>query len=497
MPGRLTAQRGPADNLLDMSRTLSALILGLLLALAVPAGARAGTPAPGAPGPSGPPAPAGLVPEALPGAAAPAGCRPWGGVGASEGALRGARTGAEVPDPAPDGGDPIKALLEREPDRRLVSVPAGDADGPRWKLVVPADPRALWVVRDGLLDPGEIRRMVADAAGAGITDLFVQVRGRGDAYYESDLVPPGKALVDAWRRHGHYDPLALVLELAHARGIRVHAWMNVYLVSSDGDPPAGHVVREHPEWVAVDRRGTAMTAMSRRALKSDWTEGVYLEPGSSGVVDRFVSVVEELLARYPVDGVHLDYVRYPAMDVGYSEGMRAGFRRRTGVDPLELAGNEVGLRRAHGDDGYETLRREWRAFKAAQVTALVASVREASRRMRPELMLSAAVKPDPDQALDQVGQDWVRWVETGLVDVVAPMMYSKSGSVVRRQAEALAARVPPDRVWPGIAVYNQSLSAAAEKIRSCRDAGLRGVSIYSYNSMPGGGAGLERLSRVR
>ena len=56
--------------------------------------------------------------------------------------------------------------------------------------------------------------------------------------------------------------------------------------------------------------------------------------------------------------------------------MRAGFRRRTGVDPLELEANASGLKRERGDDGYADLLDEWRDFKAAQVTALVGAVRE-------------------------------------------------------------------------------------------------------------------------
>jgi uncharacterized lipoprotein YddW (UPF0748 family) len=361
----------------------------------------------------------------------------------------------------------------------------------------PASPRATWVVRDALLSPKEIRRMVDDAAQAGITDLFVQVRGRGDAYYESDIVPPGPPLLDSWRRFGHYDPLGMVLELAHEHDIRVHAWLNVYLVWSGKEPPEGHVVLEHPEWLASDRDGTSMAMMSKRAFESAWTEGVYLDPGRRDVVQHFLDVVRELVERYPVDGIHLDYVRYPVMDVGYNEAMRAGFQRRTGVDPMELEANASGLKRERGRDGYTELLGEWREFKSAQVTALVGAVRGLTQSMKPDMMLSAAVKPDAESARKEVGQDWVRWVNEGLVDVVAPMMYSTSRSTVRRQAEELARLVPPDRIWPGIAVYNQSLSAAESKIRDCRAAGLDGLSIYSYNSLPGGGRSLARLSQAR
>ncbi len=265
----------------------------------------------------------------------------------------------------------------------------------------PVSPRATWVVRDALLSPNEIRRMVDDAAKAGITDLFVQVRGRGDAYYESDLVPPGPPLLDSWRRFGHYDPLAMVLDLAHEHDIRVHAWLNVYLVWSGKEPPDGHVVLEHPEWVASDRDGTSMAMMSKRAFESAWTEGVYLDPGRRDVVQHFLDVVRELVERYPVDGIHLDYARYPVMDVGYNEAMRAGFRRRTGVDPMELEANASGLKRERGDDGYAELLGEWRDFKAAQVTALVGAVRGLTQSMKPGIMLSAAVKPDAKTARDR------------------------------------------------------------------------------------------------
>jgi uncharacterized lipoprotein YddW (UPF0748 family) len=420
----------------------------------------------------------------------------WGSQGGSGAAARAAgdhvRPGGEAHAQAASSPVPNARLDAKAAQGARAADPAAQP-GPD----LPSDPKALWVVRDGLLSPNAIRRMVADAARAGVTDLFVQVRGRGDAYYESSLVPAALPLQRAWKRHGHYDPLELVLELAHIRGIRVHAWMNVYLVRSEGNVPAGHVTLEHPDWVAEDRSGVPMTALSARRLRAAWTEGAYLDPGNTQVVKHFMDVVTELLARYPVDGIHLDYVRYPVLDVGYSEAMRAGFRRMTGVDPLELDANEAGLRRERGDEGYTELQRRWMGFKAAQVTAMVASVHDAVRAMQPQVILSAAVKPDPDKAYAQVGQDWVRWVRKGLVDVVAPMMYSPSRTVVREQARELSRIVPPERVWAGIAVYNQSLAAAEDNIRTCRAAGLGGISIFSYNSLPGGGRSLVRLNRVR
>lgn len=407
--------------------------------------------------------------------------------------------GAALPAAGEDlPADPIRAYLESgaTPD----DSPAAPSLDPEPTLPdpsrIPRNPAAMWVVRDGLISQAAVRGMVQDAVAAGITDIFLQVRGRGDAYYPTNLAPIGPPLADAWRRNGEFDPLALALQLGREAGIRVHAWLNVYLVQSGSRIPSGHILLQHPEWAAVDGRGTPMTEMGERRFKAEWTEGVYLEPGNAEVLRHFVRIVEELIANYPLAGIHLDYVRYPEMNVGYSPEMRAGFERRAGIDPLELFANESGLRRERGNDGYEALLLEWNAFKADQVTALVKQVRTVMRRTRPEMLLSAAVKPTLSSGR-RVGQDWISWINEDLIDIAAPMLYATERGVVREQAVKIARLVPPERVWGGIAVYNKSVGAAERDVLACRDAGLGGVSIFSYNSLPGGGKTLTRLSQAR
>ena len=360
-------------------------------------------------------------------------------------------------------------------------------------------PRALWVVRDALLSPESIDRMVDDAVRAGVTDLFVQVRGRGDAYYRSDLAPTADPLRDAWNRTGIFDPLDRVLGAAHARGLRVHAWMNVYLVAPAGlRLPEGHVVRDHPDWVALDARGRSLADYTRNQLSEAHTEGIFLDPGNAEVVAHYEALVRELLAAYPLDGIHLDYVRYPWVSAGFSGPMRHAFRNRYGIDPVELSRNEDALIARHGLEGYRRLLHAWADFRVAQVTALVRQVRKAQRETRPTAILSAAVKPEPGKAASHYGQDWVSWVDEGLIDVVAPMMYTTDTDEMRRQARAIAAVVPPGKVWAGVAIYNQSLESAERKVAEARAAGLGGVSIFSYNAMPAeGAAGLRRLTGGR
>ncbi|NNF05158.1 MAG: family 10 glycosylhydrolase [Candidatus Eisenbacteria bacterium] len=322
--------------------------------------------------------------------------------------------------------------------------------------VAPGERRALWVVRDAMTSVKLIDKMVVDARQAGVTDLFVQVRGRGDAYYLSKTEPLPATLAKKFDQGKGFDPLERVLQQAQP-DMRVHAWINTYLVASK---PAhklrdGHVALENPEWIARTPQGKSMLRMSRSDWKRNLTEGAYLDPAHPNVTPYILRLADELTQKYALDGLHLDYVRYPHMKVGFIE------------DESE---------------------------RCAMITDMVRQLRMQMRMTRPGMILSAAVKPDPAGARSRYGQDWVRWVEEDLVDVVAPMMYSPSMKIMKGYLRDTKAAVDPSRVWAGIAVYNQSLAAAEQKILEAEMAGMGGISIFSYNSVPQGAKGLKRLN---
>src|SRR5262245_60994244 len=112
--------------------------------------------------------------------------------------------------------------------------------------------RALWVKRTTMVSQESVRELVRRAKEGSFTDLIVQVRGRGDAYYESSIEPRAEALT---RQPAGFDPLALTIEEAHREGIKVHAWINIYLVADLESLPVSrdHPIYRHPEWVMVPR----------------------------------------------------------------------------------------------------------------------------------------------------------------------------------------------------------------------------------------------------
>ncbi|UCH84032.1 MAG: family 10 glycosylhydrolase, partial [Candidatus Latescibacterota bacterium] len=188
--------------------------------------------------------------------------------------------------------------------------------------VLPNDElRAAWVVRYALASKDDIDRAVDYAVRARFHMLFVQVRGRADAYYRSDIEPAARGLE---RPLEVFDPLAYFLLRAHEAGIAVHAWINVFYVWSDHEnpPPDDHIVRTHPEWLVANREGVQMNELPVSVWTHRGLEGYFVSPGNPDARRHIVEVVRDITSRYAVDGIHLDYVRYPGVDFDYSKAQR-------------------------------------------------------------------------------------------------------------------------------------------------------------------------------
>ena len=330
----------------------------------------------------------------------------------------------------------------------------------------------LWVVRTALVKREDIPLMVERAKRMGVKGLLVQVVGRGDAWYHSDLLPPPEAIAEPTR-----DPLGELMPFARAAGLEVHAWVNCCLVWSSEKRPraATHVLNAHPEWIARMQDGRPMTALSARARERLMVEGVFLSPAHPGVRTHIAKVVKEIASRYAVDGIHLDYIRQPSVAIGFDPTSRARFAIGHGADPLffhKLPPAE----RASMDSA-------WAAFQQEQVTSIVREVRDSLAQVRSGIVLSAAVLADTNTAVRRNKQPWNRWLRDGLLDRAFVMCYAPSVQTVMSQLLAMSTQVGVERLVPGIAVYNTAPSTAAAKIKGARALGYPAIALYSYDSL--------------
>lgn len=356
--------------------------------------------------------------------------------------------------------------------------------------------RGLWVLRSTLTTPARITELVRTAVDGGYNTLIVQVRGRGDAYYRSALEPRAAELTG---QPATFDPLALTIERAAAAGLRVHAWFNVNLVASAVAPPntRNHIAVREPGWLMVpaplartlvrlEPSAPAYVAQLARwtRAQSDSVEGMFLSPIPEASQQYTLSIVRDLLVRYKLDGLHLDYIRYPTAEFDYSKGALQAFRAHHGpkASPAEQARLDT---RTKQDPlvWTATFPEAWEDFRRERLDRLVTRIRDLTRETRPGAVVSAAVVPVAEDARRFKLQDWSLWARTGLIDVVCPMAYATATQDFSRQIADAKAGAHGRPVWAGIGAWRLPVSRTIDHLRAARRHQVEGVLMYSYDSL--------------
>lgn len=277
---------------------------------------------------------------------------------------------------------------------------------------------AVWDHSGRGLYPGNWPKTMQILRTAHVTDLFVNVAGPDFAHYPSSILPRSKACSD------HGDQMAACLRAAQGTGVRVHAWI-ICFNATRGAPKTLEAFKARG-WRMKDKDGALTT---------------YLNPANANVRSFALSIVDEINSRYAVQGIHLDFVRWP----------------HTAAKPADAVN---------------------------PVTRFVA---EARRRVKRPRWLTAAVYAKYPRCMETVGQDWVKWLNFDLVDYVVPMDYTESISQFESFLRQHASRsVNARRTIAGIGVTSSesNLSAAqvVEQIRLARKYGLAGQSLFDLDT---------------
>jgi uncharacterized lipoprotein YddW (UPF0748 family) len=312
--------------------------------------------------------------------------------------------------------------------------------------------------------------LLEDARRLGVTDLFVQVYRGGRAWFDSSLADP-EPYASTWRAGEDIagDAFSVLIERAHAQGLRIHAWVNVLSLSSNADAP---ILRDlGPAAAAVDQKGRSILDYPRfevpepdRRYYRMGTPALWLDPAAPGVSDRLAATFAELLERYPsLDGLHLDYIRYPdalpfspatRFGVGLSFGFGEASRRRFEA--------ETGLRAPFGS-----------------------SIGDAARSMRPEVAVSAAVLADVERAYLVDFQDWIGWLDEGLLDFAVPMLYTRDQRLLEYGVEEMAGLAARRAIWIGLGswLFSASPEWAVEQLRKVAEHERLGTALFSWDAI--------------
>jgi len=271
--------------------------------------------------------------------------------------------------------------------------------------VVPRELRGLWITRFAYNSQASLEGIIDRAAGAGFNAVFVQIRGAGDAYYQSNVEPWARGLTGTLGQDPGWDPLRVALNRGHMLGIQVHAYFNAlsaWTVSLGAPPMAEgnnqHALYTHPDWLAVTSNGV-----------NEDTEYMWFSPGIPEVRAHIAAVATDLLARYEVDGLHLDRIRTAGRDYSHDAVSNAAFAAAQAQTPALT----------------------WADFMRTQVNLTVAEIHAALVATRPRAAFSASVwgiyNPLPgcntSAGYRDYYQDSRAWLANGTMDALVPMIY--------------------------------------------------------------------------
>lgn len=274
--------------------------------------------------------------------------------------------------------------------------------------------RGIWIDA-GAIPKTEngIRDMVRSYAKANFNVLLPETICRGYAIYPSSCVARDP------RFAGAIDPLPVFISEAGKLGMEVHPWVWVFRAGYTKDK--GAILTAHPEWAEMDAQGNELSPNG----------GYWISPAVPEARDFLANLYAELISKYEVDGLHLDYVRYETEQkapYGFAPVSRAMFVRQYGMDPTDVKQGTL-------EQSF------WNKYRERQVNTFVQRIALQTRAIRPHAMISAAVAPYPPDARLIYMQNWPNWVLNKWVDYVAPMAYSSDdgyfGRLIFRQKEAV------------------------------------------------------------
>ncbi|HYX18097.1 MAG TPA: family 10 glycosylhydrolase, partial [Nostoc sp.] len=332
--------------------------------------------------------------------------------------------------------------------------------------------RAVWLDRGTIVRAGSkagLAQIFDRLAQAGINTVFFETVNAGYTIYPSQVAKEQNPLIRGW------DPLADAVKLAHERDMELHAWVWTFaagnqrhnqILNLNPDYP-GPVLAAHPDWANYDNLGNMIPVGQTKP---------FFDPANPEVRKYLLKLYEEITTRYNVDGLQLDYIRYPFQDpsagrtYGYGKAARAQFQQLTGVDPVNISPSQPDLWQ------------KWTTFRTQQVDSFVAQLSQQLRQKRPNLILSVAVFPLPElERIQKIQQNWETWARQGDVDLIVPMTYALDTPRFQRLAQPWIAskQLGSTLLVPGIRLLSLPTIGTFDQLQLVRDLPVSGYALFA------------------
>ena len=342
------------------------------------------------------------------------------------------------------------------------------SQGGGWDEGMPLrETRAVWLTTIGGLDwpriqavdassrerqKQELVRILDNYQRANINTVIFQTRVRAALLYPSKIEPWELSLTGTAGRSPGYDPLAFCIDECHKRGMELHAWVVCIPIGTQERQAkygASSITKKRPNLVKTAKGGE-----------------MFMVPGRPETADHIASICREIVENYDVDGISLDYIRYPESVFNFSDD--------------ELYPRSSNLSKA-----------DW---KRENITRIVRRVHDVVKPIKPWVKLSSSpigkyrdtsrYSAGGWNAYNAVWQDPVAWLRDDLQDMLFPMMYF-TGNNYYPFLFQWAENAHGHPIVPGLGIYfldpregRWTLNEVRAEMHTARNTGIGGIAFY-------------------
>lgn len=318
--------------------------------------------------------------------------------------------------------------------------------------------RAVWHrPRETSID--EVRKHLDMLKDININTIYLETYWNGYSIYPTD-----NKIMKQNPIYGGFDVLEAYIKEAHARGMELHAWVEDFLVSQN-------VAEKKPKWMIMSRQG------DNYFTDSAGIKYYYLNPALPEVHDFLSELYKDLIKKYDIDGIQLDYIRYPesgdySNDFGYDSYTRQLFENHTGTDPISLSVEDE-------------LWQQWCEFRANIINSFAYRIISEVKSLKPDIQISADVRPDYDSSVIDIFQDPKDWVVQDYLNILIPMSYyHHEEPVIEDIKNTQAFAQGHTQVNVGIATTTKiDPKILLRQIDAIRAASANGVGIFEFQSL--------------
>ncbi len=326
--------------------------------------------------------------------------------------------------------------------------------------------RAVWVATNFRLDwppatPDQQKQKQAliqifdNIKSKNLNTVYFQAECNGTAMFHSSYEPLSPYITGDVNGNASYDPLQFAIEQAHKRGLEIHAWVNVFKCFNGNETNIlnnpNHITKKKPSWIIED---------TRDGQKSYW-----LDPGLPEVREYVSNIYAEMVERYNLDGVQLDYIRYPGKNFG-DEFSYSVYGKNENID-------------------------EWRRQNITDAVALIYKKIKAEKSFVKVGAAPIGIYKNINGAVgwegySEIYQDSREWLKLGIVDYLTPQIYWAINDKPRFDvlAKDWIHNSYSRNIVVGIGAYKEKVKSELDQmIQFTRAINASGVAFFRYSNI--------------